>query len=603
MIDRKDLKRRIKSQLRLSPLAIKLNILVVGIIFLVSAVLIVISYNAFTRNVCDPVNAEFAESMTTIRRDIELGNMSELTENYQYDFVSVITELTEEVRSEEFQHLRAAHEDNEERAVAVQSWLLRFTQPDEDYNEAEQPFGKLLMLWFQVSNQRTKHHLTDIQVTGAADGVVYILAYDNSSSVDSMLSIFGAVAGPSPEPTVSAEDGSIVPELSHSGDQWFLSVSCPLRSADGAVIAWLTARRDVTSIYEGRHSFLLTSILMTVGLSVAAITLMVFLLRRMLVNPVRMISHAARDFAAEDRVYSEEDVVDLKIRSRDEIGGLARDLQAMESRIVRYTEDQTKQTAERERILTELDLAARIQSSMLPHVFPPFPDRREFSIYASMDPAKMIGGDFYDFFFTDPDHLCLVIADVSGKGIPASLYMIITKVIIQSVAMLGFSAEEILNKTNEALTSNNDEHMFVTVWLGILEVATGKLTAVNAGHERPAVMKAGGPFAVLRDKHGVFIGALKGYTYKAYELQLEPGDKLFVYTDGVPEANNADNDMFGMTRMEASLNRVCGRDPEGILRGVREDVDAFVAGADQFDDLTMLCLQYNGPAGEQPARE
>jgi sigma-B regulation protein RsbU (phosphoserine phosphatase) len=218
-----------------------------------------------------------------------------------------------------------------------------------------------------------------------------------------------------------------------------------------------------------------------------------------------------------------------------------------------------------------------------------------------MDPAREVGGDFYDFFLIDGDHLCMVMADVSGKGVPAALFMMISKTILQSCAMLGRSAGEILDKTNEALCSNNQVEMFVTVWLGILEISTGKLTAANAGHEYPALKRADGAFELFRDKHGLVIGAMDGVKYREYELQLRPGDKLFAYTDGVPEATDAGGEMFGLERMLDALNGQSGAEPEKILKNVRRAVDDFVQDAEQFDDLTMLCLEYRGPSGGEGA--
>ena len=186
-----------------------------------------------------------------------------------------------------------------------------------------------------------------------------------------------------------------------------------------------------------------------------------------------------------------------------------------------------------------------------------------------------------------------MIADVSGKGIPASLFMMVSKVIVQSCAMLGQGPANILSKTNEALSSNNQVDMFVTVWVGILEISTGKLTAANAGHEYPALMK-NGRFSLLKDKHGFVIGGLEGVPYREYELALKPGDKIFVYTDGLPEATDANGEMFGTERMLHALNEKADDTPQGILTNVAGAVDEFVKDAEQFDDLTMLCMEYKG---------
>ena len=214
-------------------------------------------------------------------------------------------------------------------------------------------------------------------------------------------------------------------------------------------------------------------------------------------------------------------------------------------------------------------------------------------------PAREVGGDFYDFFLVDDDHLCLVMADVSGKGVPAALFMMASKIILANNAMMGKSPAQILTDTNAAICSNNREEMFVTVWLGILEISTGKLTAVNAGHEYPVLCKKGGKFELVKDKHGMVVGALDYAVYREYELQLQPGDRLFVYTDGVPEATNAGNELFGAERMIEALNAAPSDEPDVILKQVRHAVDDFVQDAEQFDDLTMLCLDYKGSAPDQ----
>ena len=263
-------------------------------------------------------------------------------------------------------------------------------------------------------------------------------------------------------------------------------------------------------------------------------------------------------------------------------------------RMEREQMEQENMIREQERIVKELSTARQIQNSVLPHIFPPFPDRKEIDLFASMDPARDVGGDFYDFFFIDEDHLCLVIADVSGKGIPAALFMMFSKRIIEDFAKIEHSVSEILRKTNEVLCDNNQAEMFVTVWLGILEISTGRMAASNAGHEYPAICKKDGSFELYKDKHGFVIGGMPGVRYKEYALQMEPGDKIFVYTDGVPEATAGSGEMFGAERMTAALNTCADGRPEEILRRVRSAVDDFVGDAEQFDDLTMMCLEYKG---------
>ncbi len=318
-------------------------------------------------------------------------------------------------------------------------------------------------------------------------------------------------------------------------------------------------------------------------------------LSRQIVRPIELLTEKVGELEGDNLDF------EWDLNTGDETQMLAGSFQSMTVRMKEYISDIRTITAERERISTELSLANRIQASMLPNIFPPFPNRPEFDIYAAMDPAREVGGDFYDFSMTDDDHLYMVIADVSGKGIPASLFMMVSKLILQSCAMLGLSPAEILTRANESICINNEEEMFVTVWVGVLEISTGRLTFANAGHEYPAVRKPGGEFELLKEKHGFVLGGYSGLTFQQFELQMEPGSKLFLYTDGVPEAmgggENSDT-MFGLDRMLETLNRHAGESPEQILRGTRSALDDFVRDAEQFDDLTMLCLEYKGKDGK-----
>lgn len=208
-----------------------------------------------------------------------------------------------------------------------------------------------------------------------------------------------------------------------------------------------------------------------------------------------------------------------------------------------------------------------------------------------MDPAKEVGGDFYNFRMIDDDHLMLVIGDVSGKGIPAALFMMVTNILITDRTSMGHTPAQIMSIVNNNLCEHNSAEMFVTVWLGIIELSTGKCIATNAGHEDVAICRKGGNFTVEKTKHGLVAGCMEGVKYKDYEFELHPGDKIFVYTDGVPEATNANEELFGLQRMEMALNEVKGRNPQGILEGVRKRINEFVGDAPQFDDLTMLCFE------------
>ena len=333
-----------------------------------------------------------------------------------------------------------------------------------------------------------------------------------------------------------------------------------------------------------RTFLVLTAVLILLAVTGALI------LASQIVKPLEHMTQRINSLSSDDSVFEMEKIY----RTNDEIEVLAESFAALSGKTHHYITQITEITAEKERIGTELALATRIQADMLPNTYPAFPDRAEFDIYALMNPAREVGGDFYDFFLVDDDHLCMMIADVSGKGIPAALFMMASRIILASNAKLSKSPAEILASTNETICQNNREEMFVTVWLGILEISTGKLTAANAGHEYPVLMQAGERFELVKDKHGFVIGGMDGMKYKEYELQLTPGSKLFLYTDGVPEATNAQNELFGTERMLAALNENTGSSPEEMLKNVRRSVDGFVRDAEQFDDLTMLGLEYKG---------
>ena len=308
-----------------------------------------------------------------------------------------------------------------------------------------------------------------------------------------------------------------------------------------------------------------------------------------IVKPLNTITKRISELNEGNLEFKMED----SFRTGDEVQALAESFSSLSCKTKEYMDKVVKVTAERERFEAELTLANQIQTTMMPHLFPAFPDRNEFDIFASMDPAKEVGGDFYDFFLIDDDHLCMVMADVSGKGVPAALFMMSSKIIISSNAAAGKTPARVLNDTNTALCANGQQDMFVTVWIGILEISTGILTAANGGHEYPVLMRDG-HFELFKDVHGFLVGGVPGMQYKDYEIRMKPGDKLFVYTDGLPEAQDRDRKMFGLDRMVEALNRNAASKPEILLEKVRKAVDDYVGDAEQFDDLTMLCMEYKG---------
>ena len=350
---------------------------------------------------------------------------------------------------------------------------------------------------------------------------------------------------------------------------------------------------DAVAIYRSRLDRSRTTILVLLAALALLLCGNALVLGKRIVKPLNTITRRISELGEKNPEFMMEDA----FRTGDEIEVLAESFATLSHKTVEYVDQVRRVTAEKERVSVELQLSHDIQVNMLPNIFPAFPDRREFDIYASMAPAKEVGGDFYDFYLMDDHLLVMVIADVSGKGIPAAMFMMASKIIINNISTLGVSdPAQILTAANRQIAANNPAEMFVTMWLGVLDIATGRMIAANAGHEYPYVMRSGGRFEPLKDRHGFVLGGLKESKYRAYELQLQPGDAIFVYTDGVTEANNNANELFGMDRLAEALNRAPGAACQDLLANVRDAVDAFTQDAPQFDDTTMLAMRYNGNA-------
>jgi len=278
----------------------------------------------------------------------------------------------------------------------------------------------------------------------------------------------------------------------------------------------------------------------------------------------------------------------VNVRSHAEFDSLSNDINSTVDTLKHYIADAEA------RIDAELAFAKAIQHSALPSVFPPYPNRKEFDIWATMHTAKEVGGDFYDFYFVDDDTLAFLIADVSGKGIPAAMFMMTSKTMLKSYAESGMSVEEVFIQANEKLCENNEAGMFVTAWMGFLNTKTGKLTFANAGHNYPLIRHADGSFEYLKSRPGLVLAGMEGIRYRKNELQLNSGDVIYLYTDGVTEATDLQNQLYGEERLLNLMNRSLNSDTEKICEEVKRDVDIFVGEAPQFDDITMLCLKYNG---------
>lgn len=329
------------------------------------------------------------------------------------------------------------------------------------------------------------------------------------------------------------------------------------------------------------------------------LTVLVYiLLHNRLVNPIRKLQNAV--FGYQEKTKKENDPANWTFDKpakmhRDEIGFLADSIEGMTVDLSETMTALLHEKKEMENKEAELNLAAEIQRNAMPTKFPAFPGRSQFDIYAFMRPAKEVGGDFYEFHLMDEDHLGMAIADVSDKGMPAALFMMMSMMALHNYAESGFSPSEIMKKTNEVLLEHNKEGMFVTVWVGILTISTGEIIFANAGHKDPVIRKADGTTVFIKEKHGFMLGVRKNREYKDFVYQMEKGDTLFVFTDGITEAVNTEDELYGEDRLlEAVSGAPPGAAPELLIKHVTAVVDTFAKGAKQSDDMTMLALEYKG---------
>jgi len=360
------------------------------------------------------------------------------------------------------------------------------------------------------------------------------------------------------------------------GNGWLFSIQIPAHEIFSEIE---TRNVRFTIIIAG--SFLLLLILTA------------YLLSRLINRPLRKLTLGVAELGGGNLDKQ------IELCSKDEFGTLAASFNKMTIDLKDSIEQNVRERAEKERIGAELNVATRIQASMLPCIFPAFPNREEFDIYASMQPAKEVGGDFYDFFLIDDDTLAVVMADVSGKGIPAALFMVITKTLIQNTALSGKRPEVVFGIVNKMLCENNEANMFVTAFLGYLEISTGKFTFVNAAHNPPLLKRAGEAFGWLKAKAGFVLAGDEETFYRQHEITLNPGDELFLYTDGVTEAVNNENKLFGDPRLLETANELAADDRgrsslQEFTESIKREIDSFAEGAEQADDITMLALRYLG---------
>jgi len=327
---------------------------------------------------------------------------------------------------------------------------------------------------------------------------------------------------------------------------------------------------------------------MQIVVFLALFVLIFVLIKRLIVNNIYQINDSLSSITEGNL----DTVVD--VRSHVEFDDLSNDINTTVDTLKRYIADAAA------RIDAELAFAKAIQHSALPSVFPPYPHRKEFEIWAAMYTAKEVGGDFYDFYFIDEDTIAFLIADVSGKGIPAAMFMMESKTLLKSYAESGMSVDEVFTNANEKLCEGNETGMFVTAWMGFLNVKTGRLTFANAGHNPPLLKRADGGYEYLKTRAGLVLAGMEGIRYRKNELQLQPGDRIYLYTDGVTEATDTELKLYGEARLQAVLDHLADAGPQEICDAVKADVDVFAGDAEQFDDITMLCIAFAGEPQTNP---
>ena len=368
------------------------------------------------------------------------------------------------------------------------------------------------------------------------------------------------------------------------------SVYDPIYGKDGSLIGVIAID---TSVIEFSDELTLFLILFVPAVLILFVLLSIFLSRlmdRKVVAPVRTLAQAAKAYTQMDKVNDDDNTSvfrDIELSSTDEIAELQITMSDMEQNINESMHEIRRVSGEKERMAAELDIAAQLQQSALPT---DFSGHDNYDLFASMIPAKEVAGDFYDFFMVDDDHMVMIIADVSGKGVPSALFMMKGKELLRLRAEKGGTPSEILSYANKELAKGNDSAMFITIWLGILEISTGIITASSAGHEYPFIKCADGSFVMYEDPHGLVCGVINGIKYKDYTVTIPKGGGLFLYTDGVAEANNPQGEQFGLGRIEKCLNSHSNVSAKELIEFMKKDIDDFAGLAEQYDDITMMCL-------------
>nr|MCR5308030.1 serine/threonine-protein phosphatase [bacterium] len=369
------------------------------------------------------------------------------------------------------------------------------------------------------------------------------------------------------------------------GREPHLTIVVPVYDSERNVTAVLSVQRPMRELVKGRRPYMITLAISTILTLMFVCTTAGIFIKRQFVKPLKYITDETKRFAKENKKSEFEFDKNSKIT---EIVDLSKSIEKMEDDMIKYINDLTQATTAQKKTMVELNIAKDIQESSIPNVFP---ERKDFDLFAYMLPAKEVGGDFYNFVMIDDTHIGLVMADVSGKGIPAALFMMASNILLSERIRIQSKPSEALEFLNSRICLHNKTNMFVTVWVGILDLTTGHVVACNAGHDDPVICRKKKNFEINKTKHCLAVGALDDAKFTDYEFDLEKGDKLFLYTDGVVEATNMKDELFGFDRMVETLNLYKNKTPKEIIKGVKMKVDEFAGKREQFDDITMLCIE------------
>ena len=467
---------------------------------------------------------------------------------------------------------------------------------DAEYNKKREEikdadYYRLLRILYELKDS---HHALYLYVqTVSAEKAVYIMDADQEPSACELGESY-----PIAEVNyqyINSLDQGIPAFVTNSKYGWLCTAGAPIFDSQHQVSALVFVDISMNQVMADRHRFLILLCFAFMVTGAVATTLIIFIVNKTIVMPINLLSAAAGQFISDKNLsMTQEDesaISRLEIHTGDEIENLSYAIKTMEKDLNHYIKNFTTVTAEKERVDAELNIAKQLQAFLLPCIFPAFPERKEFDLYATMQPAKDSGGDFYDFFLVDNERLAIVMADASGKGVPAALFMVIAKTLIKNLIQAGGSPAEVLTVSHSQLCENNKAGILIKAWIGILQISTGRLIFANAGHKRPLIKKEGRSYIDLEGPVGGILADTKTVGYSESEHLLEPGDLLFLYTDGAVCAENGKHIHYGEERLLLTLNRNATAAPGELLIEVREDIENYIKETPQSKDITMLAVQ------------